>query len=114
MSPSMRWISIIGGILCVAALVFAFQMKENAGSYSVQYQTLDKLKELGQVEEVSFEEWIKNHPNEGKRFQEWKKQQEQGDQVSKKKDAEAKPQSQEEKAIDPVVPSEKAMDLTNK
>ncbi len=75
MSKSMMWVSVIGGILCVAALVFAFQMKEQGNANAVQYQTLDKLKELGQVEEVSFEDWVKAHPNEGKKFQEWKKNQ---------------------------------------
>ncbi len=75
MSKTLQVIIILGVVLSTAFLVFSFQQREKSKADYVEFQQLEKLKEQGQVEEISFEEWKKNNPNASEKYLEWRKQQ---------------------------------------
>ena len=75
MSKTLQVIIILGVVLSTAFLVFSFQQREKSKADFVEFQQLEKLKEQGQVEEISFEEWKKNNPNASEKYLEWRKQQ---------------------------------------
>jgi hypothetical protein len=75
MSKTLQVMIVLGVILMTGFLVFSFQQKEKSKADYVEFQQLERLKEQGKVEEITFEEWKKQNPTASDKYLEWRKQQ---------------------------------------
>jgi hypothetical protein len=75
MSKPLQVMIVLGMILMTGFLIFSFQQKEKSKADYVEFQQLERLKEQGKVEEITFEEWKKQNPTASDKYLEWRKQQ---------------------------------------